>query len=224
MKKNKKVVIIGLIILIVILLGFFIYNIFKNGVKNQIIGNNSSSQEIVDYILNISSYELEVEVEVNSNKTTNKYVIEQKYISPDTSIQEVKKPENIEGMKITRKNNQLKIENTKLETNKIFEEYEGMTDSIIDLYGFIKNYKENNGQYKEKDGYIVMTAENSNDNKYTKKQTLYIDRTNGNPSKMEVTDINQKTTFFIIYKEVKINKIKAEDITAFIKYDLSSQI
>ena len=41
--------------------------------KTSKIGNNSTSQEIVDYILNISSYEAEIEVEVKSNKNSNKY-------------------------------------------------------------------------------------------------------------------------------------------------------
>jgi hypothetical protein len=39
--------------------------VFKNG-------NTKTSQEIVDYILNISSYKLNVTVEVISNKNTNK--------------------------------------------------------------------------------------------------------------------------------------------------------
>ena len=46
--------------------------------KNLKIGNNSSSQEIVDYILNISSYETQIEVEVKSNKNSNKYKMKQK--------------------------------------------------------------------------------------------------------------------------------------------------
>ena len=48
-----------------------------------------SSQEIMDNILNISAYETIIEVEINSNKNTNKYIIKQKYIAPNISEQEV---------------------------------------------------------------------------------------------------------------------------------------
>ena len=38
-----------------------------------------NSQEIVDYILKISSYKAKVTIQVNSNKNTNKYVLKQEY-------------------------------------------------------------------------------------------------------------------------------------------------
>ena len=50
---------------------------YKNRVKNSKSGNNKTSQEIVDYILNISSYEVQVTVNVTSNKNSNKYILKQ---------------------------------------------------------------------------------------------------------------------------------------------------
>ena len=70
--------------------------------KNIKIGNNSSSQEIVDYILNISSYETQIEVEVKSNKNSNKYKIKQTYIDNQNNRQEVLEPSNIQGVKIIK--------------------------------------------------------------------------------------------------------------------------
>ena len=56
-----------LILLIVIIsVGGIIF--YKNRVKDLKNGNNKTSQEIVDYILNISSYEVQVTVDVTSNK------------------------------------------------------------------------------------------------------------------------------------------------------------
>ena len=58
-----------MVIIILAVLIFCIIQIFiRKTIKNSKIGNNSSSQEIVDYILNISSYETQIEVEVKSNK------------------------------------------------------------------------------------------------------------------------------------------------------------
>ena len=84
-KLNKKIIIFIIIIILLILIIFF----FTNKTKKIKFGNNSSSQEIIDNILNISSYETVIEVEINSNKNTNKYIIKQKYIAPDISQQEI---------------------------------------------------------------------------------------------------------------------------------------
>ena len=108
-RKSKKILIIFLIICT---LGTSIILIKKgnNKDKNIKIGNNSSSQEIVEYILNISSYEAQIDVEVKSNKNSNKYKLKQKYINSQNNEQEVLEPSNIQGVKIIRENDKLKIE------------------------------------------------------------------------------------------------------------------
>ena len=73
---KKKYWLILLIIITVI--GGIIF--YKNRVKDFKIGNNKTSQEIVDYILNISSYEVQVTVDVTSNKNSNKYILKQTYL------------------------------------------------------------------------------------------------------------------------------------------------
>ena len=98
MKINKKIFIIVLLIVFFIL-GIFI---FKNMFKNKKIGKNMSSQEIVDYILNVNSYKTNITVQVNSNKNTNKYIINQEYAKENSSIQEIIEPKNIAGVRITR--------------------------------------------------------------------------------------------------------------------------
>ena len=204
MNKNKLIKIIILIICIVIFFIFFYINMAKN-LKT---GNNNSSQEIVDYILNISSYETVIEVEVNSNKNTNKYVIKQKYISPNISEQEVLEPTNIQGVKISKNGNELKVEHTKLSLSKIYNNYEYMIDNCIDLNSFIEDYKNNeNKNYEENQNEIIMNLQ-SNKNKYTKYKTLYIDKKTEKPTKMEIKDNSKKTVIYILYKEVKINNVK----------------
>ena len=107
--KNKKIIFITLVVILILAI-LIIFLLNKTNVKK--IGNNSTSQEIVDYILNISSYEAKIEVEVKSNKNTNKYILKQQYISPDVATQEVLEPSNISGIKIIKKGNDLKLENT----------------------------------------------------------------------------------------------------------------
>ena len=198
-KLLRKIIIVIIIIIICICIFFYI-----NKSKKIKIGNNSTSQEIIDNILNISSYETVIEVEVKSNKNTNRYTIKQKYIFPDISEQEIIEPENIQGIKITKKDNELKVENSKINMSKIYNDYEYMTDNCLDLNTFIENYKLNKKQiYEEDDDEIILNTENEN-NKYTRYQTLYIDKKTGKPTKMEINDNSKNTSVYILYREVKL--------------------
>lgn len=197
-KLNKKIIIFIIIIILLILIIFF----FTNKTKKIKFGNNSSSQEIIDNILNISSYETVIEVEINSNKNTNKYIIKQKYIAPDISEQEIIEPENIQGIKIIKNKNELKIENSKYNLSKIYNDYEYMTDNCLDLNTFIENYKLNGKEiYEEKDNEIILCIETNH--KYNKYIELYISKETGKPTKMEIKDNSKNTLIYILYREVK---------------------
>ena len=205
---NKKK--IFLIILILIMLGISIFLMFFNNkeAKNMKIGNNSSSQDVVNYILNINSYEAEINVEINSNKNNNKYKIKQKYENSGIITQEIIEPNNIKGVRITKENDNLRIENTDLNLNIILEKYAYLSDNILDLDSFIENYKNNNeSKFSEKnDELILETVDNSN-NKNPKHKKLYIDRKTANPTKMEIKDTNKNSTIYIIYNELKVNSL-----------------
>ena len=179
---------------------FFIF--FNNNTAKKIkIGNNSSSQEIVDYILNIRSYEATVEVNVNSNKNTSKYILKQRYEKPDIMTQEVIEPSNIAGVKIIRQGNELKIENTNLNLTSIFNNYEYISENSLDLDCFIENYrKSEKSEFREEDNKIIMKTKILNMEK-----VLYIDKKTVLPVKMEIKDNSKKNEVYILYNEVKIN-------------------
>lgn len=205
---KRKIIIIMIIAILLVILSIIFIKINNKTAKTAKIGNNSSSQEIVDYILNISSYETEIEVEIKSNKNTNKYKLKQKYINNENSIQEVIEPSNIQGVKIIKEGNNLKIENTKLSLTKIIENYQDITQNNMDLNSFIEDYKNNsNSKFKEENNQIIMETTAKTENNYQKYKTLYISRDTGNPIKMEIKDTNQNTTIYIMYNEIKINKI-----------------
>ncbi len=200
-KKIIKIIIIFSIITSVILFGVF----YINKTKIMKFGNNNSSQEIIDNILNISSYEAIIEVEVNSNKNTNRYVIKQKYNAPDISEQEVLEPENIQGVKIVKSKNELKVENTKINLVKIYNDYEYMTDNCLDLNTFIEKYKSTGKEiYEEKDGEIILSVEDKK-NRYHEDNILYISKETGKPTKLEIKDDSKKTLIYILYREVELN-------------------
>ena len=197
-EKKKKYFIVILIILFILLFCCFYM------VKNLKIGNNKSSQEMVDNILNMKSYEAVIEVEVKSNKNENKYVIKQQYNGENQNSQEVLEPSNIKGVKITKINGELKIENTNLNLLSVFENYEYLSENHLDLDSFISDYKNNNNsKYKENQEEILMQTSSKNNSKIEK--NLYINRKTGEPTKLEIKDTNKKTAVYILYKEVDVN-------------------
>lgn len=222
MKKSKLIIFVVLIIVIGVIL-FLVFN--KNAAKVFKSGNNKNSQEIVDYILNISSYDVNVTVEVNSNKNHNKYIIRQQYVSPNIVAQEVIEPTNIAGIKITNDGTNLKLENSNLNLNTVFENYSYLGDNCLDLIAFIENYKQSGeSTFIEEENQIIMKTKSGNENKYTKNKTLYIDKKSCKPTKLEIKDNNEKTTVYILYNEVEINSTNKEDIVAFEMNNVSKNI
>lgn len=200
---RKKYWVIILIIILCLLGGLFFY---KKSIKNSKIGNNKNSQEIIDYILNLSSYETKIEVEIVSNKNSNKYIIKQKFQEPNINMQEVIEPSNIEGIKIINDGTNLKIENSILNLETMIENYTYLGDNCLDLSTFIEEYKKNNeNNYEIDENKIIMKVMNNSNNQYTKQKVLYIDKNTQQPIKMEIKDNKQKNRINILYKEVKIN-------------------
>ena len=196
--KNKKI--------IIIVIGVLSYVIFfrNNTAKNLKIGNNTTSQEIVDFILNMTSYEAKIEVDVQSNKNESKYILKQNYNGEEDNCQEVLEPSNIAGVKLIRNGNVLKLENTELNLTSIFENYQYVADSCLDLSSFIKDYKQDQkASWEEKNEKIIMQAESQGTSKKQKK--LYIDKKTGKPEKMELQETNKKTVIYILYNEITVN-------------------
>ena len=144
--KNKNVVVLIISIIIIISIISIFFTVFKNNASKKLkIGKNSSSQEIVNYILNINSYKTTIEVEINSNKNQNKYIIKQTYNGMEDNMQEIIEPSNIAGVKIIKKGKELKIENSNLNLTSIFQNYEYISESQLDLIDFIEDYKNDSG-------------------------------------------------------------------------------
>lgn len=195
---------VKIIIFVVLITIVFLVIILNIGYKRDKNVNNKTSQEIVQYISNISEYNSKVEVTVTSNKTSNKYILEQNY-KDGVEQQIVKEPKNIEGLSITKNGNELKIEDTNLNITKIISNYEYLSDNCLDLFSFVKEYNENQEKlYEEKDNYIIMKLNRVGENKYTKQKLLYIDKNTYIPMKMQIKDANNNTRIDIKYNEINI--------------------
>ncbi len=116
---KKKTIFLFFIFLICLIILIFAYKLSK-------LGNNINKSDD-NNILNISSYEATIEVQIYSNKNTNKYVLKQKYLSPDIFKQEVIEPENIKGLTTTFDGTNLILENSILSLKKLYESYNSLT-------------------------------------------------------------------------------------------------
>lgn len=202
MKKKNIFILLAIILISGVVIFFLFFHV--NTAKNLKIGNNSTSQEIVEYILNISSYEATVQVEIESNKNQNQYVIKQTYEKPDKISQELLEPSNIAGVKMIKNGNQLKIENTKLNLSSIFENYEPISDNSLDLSCFIKDYQsDKKASWKEENNQIIMNVKTEQEEK-----SLWIDKTEGKPKRLEIKRANKNTKIYILYNEVNLNSLK----------------
>ena len=213
---NKKIKLFLIMLLIFLVLTFFIqiaYKTIKNG--NTIIRSES---DLIEYILNISSYEAKLEVTVHSNKSTNKYLLEQYYMEPNYSKQIVREPKNLENLEIIFNGNNLEIKNTNLGLSKIYQNYNYLNDNLLWLNFFIDNCKENY-EIEQSNEEIILY---NNFNEY--KLKLYISKKTALPSKIEVLDNNNQSKIYIEYKEIKLNNIQENNIFAYLIKDIKKEV
>ncbi len=203
---NKKLIIIMLITILIITTIFLVIKNENSG--NNIISKNTDS--IVNNILNMKSFDANVEITITSNKNQNTYKMNQQNIENEKYKQTIQEPAKIEGTEIIFEENRLEIKNTKLNLSKIYENYQYISENALLLSTFVKEYKEESEKTQtEKDGQIILGLKIKNDeNKYTKYKTLYIDKDTGKPVKMEIKDISQKVRVYILYNEIKINALQ----------------
>lgn len=201
--KNKKIIILTIIIAILIFIIIFALYYYKKGkIGNTII--NKSEEQIIESILNIKSYDANLEVTIQTNKNTTKYALKQE-LKEEKCIQEVVKPENIAGVITEYDGNSLKIRNNKLNLETTFQDYKYITESNLWLNSFIKEFKEtNNKKISTAEKEIILEIDNRK-NTYSSYKKLYIDKKTGKPTKMQIEDVNQKVLVYILYTEIKIS-------------------
>ncbi len=196
----KKILIFGMIFLI--FFGVLYYKIFLFG--NNISKNRSASQT-EDMLNAMKNYCAEMEVTVNSNKTQNSYAMKQE-VEGDWSMQEVTKGENIEGVKIELNGSNLKVSNSRLNLEKVYENYQNLLNNAMFLNSFVADYEneKNTSNCYEENGELILEVNlNNHSNTYINHKKLYVDVKTGKPTKLEIKDNTQKETICILYNNVE---------------------
>lgn len=202
--KSKKflIIVIGIAILLVIISIIF----SKKSYETINIGNNNLNktlEEVEDYILNIKEYTATIEVTVNSNKNSNKYLIKQNHKEKNDE-QEVLEPDTIKGVKLEYKDSSLKIENSNLNLKKIYNNYPYIESNILWLNSFIEEYRNSEQRnITEKNEEIVMQIKRKNDKKIAIEE-LILDKKTLKPTKLSIMDNSKNVIVYILYNEIEI--------------------
>ena len=211
----KKILILLFGIALIILIAIFV----KNNYKNLKTGNNisnKSADEIKEYILNIESYQATANITIKNNKNENTYVVKQKYNKEGNEYkQEILEPENIKGIQFVYDGTNLRVENTKLNLSKMYENYTYIGSNELSLVSFIDDYKTStNSNCTEQNGMIILETEKKDNNKYTMGKKIYINKESGRIEKLEINDRTQNTRIYILYNEIAINETSKEEVVA----------
>ena len=202
--KSKKflIIVVGIAILLVIISIIF----SKKSYETINIGNNNLNktlEEVEDYILNIKEYTATIEVTVNSNKNSNKFLIKQNHKDKNDE-QEVLEPDTIKGVKLEYKDSSLKIENSNLNLKKIYNNYPYIESNILWLNSFIEEYRSSEQRsITEKNEEIVMQIKRKNDKKIVTEE-LILDKKTLKPTKLSIMDNSKNVIVYILYNEIEL--------------------
>ena len=202
--KSKKFLFIILAIAILLVIISIIFS--KKSYETINIGNNNLNktlEEVEDYILNIKEYTATIEVTVNSNKNSNKYLIKQNHKEKNDE-QEVLEPDTIKGVKLEYKDSSLKIENSNLNLKKIYNNYPYIESNILWLNSFIEEYRSSEQRsITEKNEEIVMQIKRKNDKKIVTEE-LILDKKTLKPTKLSIMDNSKNVIVYILYNEIEL--------------------
>ncbi len=172
-------------------------------------GNNNiklNEDDIVDSILSDSlNYKAELIIKIYSNKNDNVYdamIIENEEYS---RLEITGKKEEITGLLIENSKEKLTIKNTKLNLEKIYEDYKPMINNCLFLKSFSNEYR-NNSEIKEKNenDSIIIKIKLKDSTKYIKFKELYLNKETGLPEKLIIKDSDKQVVVCIEYTNIEI--------------------
>ncbi len=198
MKNKKKMFIFAIICILIFLFIYYIFSILGNN-------NNRSEEEVVESLLNeICNYEANITVDVFSNKNQNTYEMYQ-LVENSNSKLVVKSPKEIENLTIENNDNKLKINNSKLNVERNYEDYKTIINNNLFLNTFSKDCSEKDLNIYEKGNELIIEVKlDNNSNTYARYKELHFDLETKLPKELLIKDNTKKTSIRIIYNDIKI--------------------
>lgn len=193
----KKILFIFVLICLVIF--GFSYYIFLNNGNNKTINQDKIANKVLKRFKN---YEATISTCVISNKNENYYEINQ-FVTEDSMKMIINLPDNLRGIIIENTGNSLKILNTTLNMEKVYENYGLLVNNSLFLNTIENDIQQNGFSLEKKDDEIILKVElKDSGSTYVKYKELYLDD-NYNPKKMIVKDDTKNVRIRIIYTDIK---------------------
>lgn len=193
----KKILFIFVLICLVIF--GFSYYIFLNNGNNKTINQDKIANKVLKRFKN---YEATISTCVISNKNENYYEINQ-FVTEDSMKMIINLPDNLRGIIIENTGNSLKILNTTLNMEKVYENYGLLINNSLFLNTIENDIQQNGFSLEKKDDEIILKVElKDSGSTYVKYKELYLDD-NYNPKKMIVKDDTKNVRIRIIYTDIK---------------------
>ena len=193
----KKILFIFVLICLVIF--GFSYYIFLNNGNNKTINQDKIANKVLKRFKN---YEATISTCVISNKNENYYEINQ-FVTEDSMKMIINLPDNLRGIIIENTGNTLKILNTTLNMEKVYENYGLLVNNSLFLNTIENDIQKNGFSLEKKDDEIILKVElKDSGSTYVKYKELYLDD-NYNPKKMIVKDDTKNVRIRIIYTDIK---------------------
>ncbi len=192
----KKFIILSTII-------FIIFFIFYYKIQNK--GNNiviQNKENIIAYLESIKNYRANLLVHVYSNKNQTDYEIYQE-VNGEKSKQVVKSPKEIENLEIESDANSIKIRNTNLSLEKVYNNYSNSLSNLLFLNSVVKLI-DNDTQIIENESTINLKISSKKDSTYNKSIEMEIEKNTGNPKSIVIKDKDQRKQICIIYNDIEI--------------------
>ncbi|MFZ5354465.1 MAG: LolA family protein [Bacillota bacterium] len=166
-------------------------------------------------LLSLKSYQCDVIMDVTNNKSTMQYKMKHLYKSPDKYRIEVVEPEEGKGQITVFDGYTAYIYHPEV---KAYLKHEGFMNTMnyeAFIGAFICHFKELEKAKVERHNtgskaFYVLELGISGENKYMKKERLWIDAQSGKPEKIEILDKDGNTTVLVQFENLKIN-VNIED-------------
>ena len=193
----KKILFIFVLICLVIF-GISYYIFLDNG-NNKTINQDKIADKVLKRFKN---YEAKISVCVISNKNENYYEMNQ-FVTEDLMKTIINLPDNLRGIIIENNSNILKILNTTLNIEKVYENYGLLVNNALFLNTIEKDAKLNGFSLEKEENEVILKVKlQDSGSTYVKYKELYLDE-NYNPKKMIIKDDTQNVRIRIIYTDIK---------------------
>jgi len=172
-------------------------------------------EDVQKLLMKLKSYQCDVVLAVNNNKSTNVYKAKQMYKFPDKYRIEILEPGELKGQTTIYNNEKAYVYHPQLNTYLVTENFGNSAQYSSFLGSFIEEFKNNGGArftmetFKDRPCFVLELPIKEG-SPYRTLEKIWIDAENVIPVKAEIMDQNNNVNTQVLYENFEANP-KLED-------------